>query len=94
MTYIIFILSCIAILFVYWKLKWFLAKLWIILFCVAVLGLVITPLNLSGGIITTVIAVSLMVVLFFVGLISTFVSVVVVGPILTIYYLVKSLFIK
>lgn len=94
MTYIIFILSCIAILFIYWKLKWFLTKLWILLFCVAVLGIVAMPLSLSIGIQMTVISVSLMVVQFFVGLISSIVSIVVVGPILTIYYLVKSLFSK
>ena len=79
MTYLLFILSCFVVGFIYWKLKWALMYLWLILFAFSAIGLLIIPFNLELGVNITASCVGLMVVMFFLGLIGLGVASVVAG---------------
>jgi len=94
MTLLLFILSCFIVSFLYWKLKWTLAKLWLILFCLSAIGLLILPFNLEVGILIASICVGLMVLIFFLGLIGMGVATIVAAPFVLLYSIIKSMFIK
>ena len=94
MTYLLFILSCFVIAYVYWKLKWSLVNLWLILFACSAIGLLIMPLNFELGVTVTVFCVGLMVVIFFLGLIGLGVATIVAAPFVLLYSMIRSIFIK
>lgn len=94
MTYILFILACFLVAFVYWKLKWSLITIWLILFAFSAIGLLTMPLNFELGVLITVFCVGLMVVIFFLGLIGIGVATIVAAPFLLLYGIFKSIFNK
>lgn len=94
MTYLLFILSCFIIAYVYWKLKWSLVNLWLILFACSAIGLLIMPLNFELGVTVTIFCVALMVVIFFLGLIGIGVATIVAAPFLLLYNIIKGIFNK
>lgn len=94
MTYITFLLACFAVAYVYWKLKWSLINLWLILFCSSAIGLILMPINFELGLKVTIVSLLLMIVLFFIGLIGIGVATFVAAPFIGLYYIVKNVFTK
>jgi hypothetical protein len=94
MTYLLFILSCFIVAYLYWKLKWALAWLWLALFACSAIGLLIIPLNFELGLTVTGFCVGLMILMFFLGLIGLGVATVVAAPFVLLYGIIRSIFIK
>lgn len=94
MTYLLFILACFIVSFVYWKLKWGLIKLWLISFACGAIGLLIIPLDFELGVLVTICSVGLMIIIFFLGLISIGVATIVAAPFLLLYGVLKTIFNK
>lgn len=94
MTYLLFILACFIIAYVYWKLKWSLVNLWLILFACSAIGLLIIPLNFGLGVNVVAFCVGLMVVIFFLGLIGIGVATIVAAPFVLLYNIIKGIFNK
>lgn len=94
MNYLLFILCCFVVAFIYYKIGWSLIKLWLALFAVTIIGILIMPLNFDLGIQITSICVIAMVILFFVGIIGIGIASIVAGPFLLLYALIKDVFKK
>ena len=94
MTYLLFILACFIVTFVYWKLKWSLVTLWLLLFSFSAIGLLIMPLNFQVGLTVVGFCVGLMILIFFLGLIGIGVATIVAAPFVLLYGIIKSVFNK
>jgi hypothetical protein len=94
MTYLLFILACFIVAFVYWKLKWSLMTLWLLLFSFSAIGLLIMPLNFELGLTVVGFCVGLMILIFFLGLIGIGVATIVAAPFVLLYGIIKSVFNK
>jgi hypothetical protein len=94
MTYLLFILACFIVTFVYWKLKWSLMTLWLLLFSFSAIGLLIMPLNFELGLTVVGFCVGLMILIFFLGLIGIGVATIVAAPFVLLYGIIKSVFNK
>ena len=94
MTYLIIILCCLVVAFAIWKIKWFLANVWLLLFSVSVIGLLLIPVSISIGITIATVCVGIMIGLFFITLISYFVTAVIVAPLVTVWFAIKNIFTK
>ena len=94
MTYLLFILACFIVAYLYWKLKWVLTWLWLALFACSAIGLLIIPLNFELGLTVTGFCVGLMLVLFFLGLIGIGVASIVAAPFVLLYGIIKAIFNK
>ena len=94
MNYLLFILACFIITFVYWKLKWSLTTLWLLLCCFAAIGLLIVPINFELGFSIIGFCVGLMILIFFLGLIGIGVASIVAAPFVLLYGIIKAIFNK
>jgi hypothetical protein len=94
MYYLLFILGCLIMAFIIWKIKWILINVWILMACLAVIGLIVLPLSLSIGLSIVGICVTVLVLLFFIALISYLITLIVVSPLVTIWYTIKNIFTK
>lgn len=94
MHYLLFLLACFAVAYVYWKLKWLLINLWLILFSSSAIGLILMPVNFELGFKVTIMSLLLMIILFFVGFIGLGIATFVAAPFACLYYLVKNIFTK
>jgi len=94
MYYLLFILACFIMAFIIWKMKWILINIWILMFSIAVVGLIVLPLSLSIGLSIVGICVTVLVLLFFTALISYLITLIVVSPLVTIWYAIKNIFTK
>lgn len=94
MNYLIFIFCCGIVSFLYFKFLFSLMKIWIILFCFVMIGLIIMPLSFQTGLMITSISIALMIFMFFLGLISGIVSAFVFTPFLILWAFIKKSFKK
>jgi hypothetical protein len=94
MTYLLFILACFIVTFVYWKLKWSLMTLWLLLFSFSAIGLLMMPLNFELGLTVVGFCVGLMILIFFLGLIGIGVATIVAAPFVLLYGIIKAIFNK
>jgi hypothetical protein len=94
MTYLLFILACFIVAFIYWKLKWSLMTLWLLLFLFSAIGLLIMPLNFELGLTVVGFCVGLMILIFFLGLIGIGVATIVAAPFVLLYGIIKAIFNK
>jgi hypothetical protein len=89
-----FSISCIIVSFLVVKFSKVLTALFGILVAIAVLGIVVMPINLDLGIKMTMYSIVYMIVGFIIFAVSSVVSAFVVAPLVVLWASLKSLFIK
>ena len=94
MTYLLFILCCFIVAYLYWKLKWALAWFWLALFACSAIGLLIIPLNFELGLKVIGFCIGMMIVILVLGAIGLGVASIVAAPFILLYSIIKSIFIK
>jgi hypothetical protein len=94
MAWIMFSISCIIVSFLVVKFSKVLTALFGILVAIAVLGIVVMPINLDLGIKMTMYSIVYMIVGFIIFAVSGVVSTFVVAPLVVLWASLKSLFIK
>jgi hypothetical protein len=94
MAWIMFSISCIIVSFLVVKFSKVLTALFGILVAIAVLGIVVMPINLDLGIKMTMYSIVYMIVGFIIFAVSSVVSAFVVAPLVVLWASLKSLFIK
>lgn len=94
MAWIMFILFCIFISFIVVKFSRIFVSLIGILGAVAILGLVIMPINLDLGLIMTIHSIVYIAAALIISMVSGIISAIVVGPLVLLWASIKSLFNK